>query len=210
MPDVLVAPIHKYIAVNGNALDITGMEIEFPPNLFTITWTGEPETGHGMIEFTDDYNQALMGSQLYNEDVKPYVDIFLEKMAEIEEGQRQAAIETEQRLYGVEARFYELRRQRDEKLQLEYDAAIAQFNRKKRTIAAEQDKNALNEELTPEQKQEIETSLQQQIADIDKLILEWDEYAKKLCKLPEQEGAPWDFRITEGPGSIPWPTPPSK
>ena len=75
--------------------------------------------------------------------------------------------------------FAALRAERDERLK-DYDKATAQIQRDMR-LANVSEKSALAE-----------------------LLAKWDTYAKALCDLPEQDGAPWDG----GGSETPWPEEP--
>ena len=98
MPTVTVVPADNLIIVDGKALVFP---FDAPTNLHALQWRGV--TGH--TEWTDAPNQKLAATD-YDEQVAPFVKIWQDEKARLE----QAAAEAEA------ARFERLRSERDQRL----------------------------------------------------------------------------------------------
>lgn len=85
MPKVTVVPVDKLIMVDDEGFNF---DFPYPENLSALQWEGTPENGAGHMEFTDDYNQVL-GPLVYDEDVKPFVDLWEREKAMLEAKERE-------------------------------------------------------------------------------------------------------------------------
>ena len=110
---VRVVPADKIIIVGGEAI-IFEEPFDAPENMHALQWYGR---GGGHIEWKDDYNWKLLADpQTYDEEVKPFVELWQrEKDRQYE--QAELARQKELEIYNsVEARFARLRARRDEKI----------------------------------------------------------------------------------------------
>lgn len=79
---IVIVPSDGIIGVNGEILRISYNVLPIHKNMHAIQYNKQLETGE--IEFTDDYNQTL-NAELYDEEVKPYVDLWIAEKERIEQ-----------------------------------------------------------------------------------------------------------------------------
>ena len=87
---ITIVPSDNLIAINGNFLKFGYNVLPFHKGMRAIQYNKELETGE--IEFDDDYNQIL-NAALYDEEVKPYVDLWIAQNKQIEEEEQLLELE---------------------------------------------------------------------------------------------------------------------